>query len=46
MLRELGKVLIDHVQSRFENGIEDGRDLGCKKLLKGELIGSLRSVAE
>ena len=35
MFRELGKVLVDHVERRLKHGIEDSRDLGRKQWLVG-----------
>jgi hypothetical protein len=33
MLREFGKVLVDHIQRRLEDGVQDGRNLRGKERL-------------
>jgi hypothetical protein len=39
MLRELGKVLIDHVQGRFKDGFHNGGHLWGQKWLNETRIG-------
>jgi hypothetical protein len=34
VFRELGKVLVDHLQGGLEHGIKDGRDLGIETRLR------------